>query len=188
MTPERPETRARRRRACGASYSVGSLVSRTDPLLARIREALGRIDPRTQWPHGLVRLGVAACVVVSAAFGLVYFVKAVDRLGRDASEHAATTFDDREFGAGNGLGVDKAALYEARASIPEGEKYRVVVGPSVPASLPIAAYALYFLMPRRPDPDAHWILCYRCRLPSLGDEFRVVWRNDAGNAVGRLPG
>jgi hypothetical protein len=138
-----------------------------------------------EWPHGLVRLGVAACVAVTVLLGLVYFVRAVDRLGDDASRNAAANYDDREFGAGNALGVDKEALYEARAWIPENEAYRVVAGSS-PGE--IGNYARYFLMPRRPDSDARWVLCYDCDLSSLGDEFHIVWQNDAGIALGRLPG
>jgi hypothetical protein len=117
--------------------------------------------------------------------GLVYFVRAVDRLDGDASQNAAANYDDREFGAGNALGVDKEALYEARAWIPDNEAYRVVTGSS-PGE--IAAYARYFLMPRRPDSDARWVLCYGCDLSRFGEEFHIVWQNDAGIALGRLPG
>jgi hypothetical protein len=31
------------------------------------------------------------------------------------------------------------------------------------------------------------VLCYACDPSSLGDDLVVVWRDDAGNAVGRLP-
>lgn len=155
-------------------------------LLARIRVSVASIDPRVEWPHGLVRLGVAACIAVMVVLGLVYFVRAVDRLGDDASRNAAANYDDREFGGGNTLGVDKTALYEARGWIPEDEAYRVVLGDAVDAN--IAQYARYFLMPRRPDPEARWVLCYGCDLAGFGDRLRIVWQNDAGIALGRLPG
>ena len=160
-------------------------MSPSDHLLARIRGSLSRIDPRMEWPHGLVRLGVAACVAVTVGLGLLYFDKAVDRLGGDASRNADANYDDREFGAGNALGVDKDALYQARAWIPENESYRLVADTRLEE---IDQYSRYFLMPRRPDPDAPWVLCYGCDLSSFGDELRIVWQNDDGLAVGRLPG
>jgi hypothetical protein len=170
----------------------GSAVSPSDHPLARVRGSLGRIDPRVEWPHGLVRLGVVACVAVTVTLGLVYFVKAVDRLGGDASRNAAASFEDRELGGADALGVDKSALYEARAWIPEDGTYRVVVGRNeanpTEADARIGAYARYFLMPRRPDVDASWVLCYRCDVSSVGGKLEIVWQNDAGIALGRLTG
>ena len=66
-----------------------------------------------------VRVGVVACIVVVAAFGLVYFVRAVDRLGDTASTNASMNFDDREFGGGNSLVVDKRAVVRHARSIPK---------------------------------------------------------------------
>ena len=64
-------------------------------------------------------------------------------------------------------------------------RYRLLVGPSAPN---VDHFARYFLMPRRPDPDARWVLCYDCDLSPFGDELHVVWQNDAGIVLGRLPG
>jgi hypothetical protein len=127
------------------------------------------------------------CVVVTAALGLVYFVRALDRLGDDASRNAAANYDDREFGAGNALGADKEALYEARAWIPADESYRIVAGTGVAGADDIRMYARFFLIPRRPDPGARWVVCYACDLSSLGDGVQIVWQNDSGFAIGRLP-
>jgi hypothetical protein len=137
------------------------------------------------------RIGVALCVAVAVALGLVYFVKAIDRLGEDASGNASANFDDREFGGGNSLAVDKDALYEARALIRPDGKYRVVPGPGAEAANElteqhIEEFARYFLMPRRPAADARWIVCYGCDLSQLPG-LQLVWRNDAGIAIGRLP-
>ena len=127
------------------------------------------------------------CVVVTAALGLVYFVRALDRLGDDASRNAAANYDDREFGAGNALGVDKQALYEARAWIPADESYRMVAGAGVAGADDIRMYARFFLIPRRPERDARWVVCYACDLSSLGDSVQIVWQNGSGFAIGRLP-
>jgi hypothetical protein len=156
---------------------------RSDRVVVRIRESLGRIDPRIEWPHGLVRLGVASCVAVVAALGLAYFVRALDRLDGDAGRNAAANFDDRSFGGGNALGVDKEALEEARGWIPRDGTYRLVVSTH---ATNIGQFARYYLMPRRPKPDARWVLCYRCDLSRFDDRLDVVYKDDAGVTLGRL--
>jgi len=171
--------------SCRGRILISLAPGRSDRLAGRARRQLGRIDPRSDRPHGLVRLGVAVCVALTLALGLVYFVKAVDRLRADARANAASSFDDRQFGGGLSLGVDQEALEEARGRIPERARYRLVVGPSAPN---VDHFARYFLMPRRPDPDARWVLCYDCDLSPFGDELHVVWQNDAGIVLGRLPG
>jgi hypothetical protein len=160
-------------------------VGASDHLPAPIRGSLGRIDPRTDWPRGFVRFGVAACLATVVLLGLVYFVQAVDRLGGDASGNAMESFDDRAFGGGNALGVDKEALNEARGWIPAHAAYRLLVGPDAADR---RNYIRYFLMPRRPDPDASWVLCYGCDPAQLGDGLHVVWENDTGITLGRLRG
>jgi hypothetical protein len=42
-------------------------------------------------------------------------------------------------------------------------------------------------MPRRPDPDAAWVLCYGCGRAGLDNGIHVVWSNDAGITIGRVP-
>lgn len=144
-----------------------------------------------EWPHGIARLGVVLCTAVALVAGLVYFVKAVDRLGDTARTNAAQNFDDREFAGGNALVVANRPLYEARALIPEDETYRVVTGPDVEGATDLTAsfidaYARYFLMPRRPSPDARWIICYGCDPAGLGAGFEVHLEDEAGILVGRL--
>ena len=103
----------------------------------------------------VVRGGVVACVCAVVVFSVVYLVRAVDRLGEAADTNAAANYDDREFAGGNSLVVDKGALYQARALIPEDGLYRVVAGPRVEGATELTEpyidqYARYFLMPRRP--------------------------------------
>jgi hypothetical protein len=144
-----------------------------------------------QWPHGIARLGVVLCTTLAVVVGVVYFVKAVDRLGDAARTNAAQNFDDREFAGGNALVVANRPLYEARALIPEDETFRVVTGPAVEGATELTAsfiehYARYFLMPRRPSPDARWIICYGCDPAALGEDFEVLLEDEAGIFVGRL--
>ena len=143
------------------------------------------------WPRGIARLGVVLCVAVALGFAAVYFVDALDRLGDQARANAALSFDDREVAGGNAVVVDNASLFEARALVPEDEAYRVVAGPNVAGAPDLAEqyvdqYARYFLMPRRPSPDARWILCYGCDLAELGEGFEVLWQDDAGVVIGKL--
>jgi hypothetical protein len=144
-------------------------------------------------PRQVARLGVVLCVAVALAFGVVYFVKAVDRLHDAARANAALNFDDRELAGGNALVGVNAPLYEARALIPEDETYRIVAGPNVEGATELTEpyidqYARYFLMPRRPAADARWIICYGCDPAVLGDEIEVVWRDEAGVLLARATG
>lgn len=128
-------------------------------------------------------------MVVAAALVGVYLIRAVDRLGDMATANARLNYDDREFGGGNSLVVDKRALYEARALIPEDGTYRVVAGSNVDGAtelteLYIDQFARYFLMPRRPDPNASWVLCYGCDRSELEGVTEVAW--DGGNGISIL--
>jgi len=125
------------------------------------------------------------CVTVAIAFGFVYFVRTVDRLGDTARTNASTNFDDREFAGGNSLVVDKRALYEARALIPEDESFHVVAGPGVEGATELTEpyidqFARFFLMPRRPAADADWIICYGCDRATIDRPTAVVWDSGSG--------
>ena len=100
-------------------------------------------------------------------------MKAVHRLGADASRNAAANFDDWELGGANALGAKTDVLNEARGWIPENGSYRLLVGPSS-TDIDFRNYARYFLMPRRPARDARWVLCYECDLSRLGSDLHVV--------------
>jgi len=145
-----------------------------------------------EWPHGIARLGVILCAGVALIFSAVYLWRAVDTLGDTAGRNAALNFDDREFAGGNSLVVDKRALYEARALIPEDGSYRVVTGPGVEGATELTEpyidqFARSFLMPRRPKPGARWILCYGCDLAILDGSPEVVWDGGGGISILRTP-
>jgi hypothetical protein len=144
------------------------------------------------WRRRIARFGVVLCVALAVGFGLVYFVEALDKLGDGADTNAAQNFDDREFAGGNAVVGVNTALYEARGLIPEDETYRIVPGPNVADATDLTEayidqYARYFLMPRRPSPAARWIICYGCDPASVGEGFEVVWQDQAGILLGRLP-
>lgn len=137
-----------------------------------------------------MRVGVAACVCTAVVLGIVYLARAVDELGAQASANANANYDDREFGGGNSLVVDKRALYEARALIPPEGSYRIVPGPNVEGATELTEpyidqFARSFLMPRRPTPDAEWILCYGCDPALLEQLADVVWDGGGGISIHR---
>jgi hypothetical protein len=132
-----------------------------------------------------VRGAVVACVFVATGLGVVYLVHAVDELGEQASANAAANYDDREFGGGNSIVVDKRPLYEVRALVPRDGSYRIVPGPNVDGATELTEtyidqFARSFLMPRRPSPGAEWILCYGCDRAQLEVPAEVVWDGGGG--------
>lgn len=152
--------------------------------------ALPSVSSFLAWPRGIARLGVVLCVAAAVGYGLVYFVKAIDRLGDDARSHSALNFDDREFAGGNAL-VSNTPLYEARGLIPENETYRYVVGAGVEGeaavtlAIQVGDYVRSFLMPRRPTSDASWVLCYACEPAELGGGFEILYQDEEGILLGR---
>jgi hypothetical protein len=140
---------------------------------------------------GVSRLAAIAYVAVALALGVVYYVKGLSTLGDTASRNSSLTFEDREIAGGNSILVDQRVAYEARALIPENERYRVVTGPHMREMTELtAAYVgswfTYFLMPRRPSTDARWILCFGCERAALAG-YEVRWENRKGISIGRLP-
>jgi hypothetical protein len=132
--------------------------------------------------------GVIACVVLAVASAVVQVPKAVGYLGARARYSASLSPSDREFAAGNSVVPDQMLLYEARNRIPRDASYRVLTGP-----LPIEGatsltrsraktFATYFLLPRRPAPASHWIICLGCDRRQL-TRAKVVWDDNAGSSL-----
>lgn len=102
----------------------------------------------------------------------------------DAAARANIRLDniDRELGGGNSVLPAQAIAIEARGRIPERGTFVVAVGPrqpgwstlSDPAS--VENYMRYFLLPRKTDPDAPWILCFACDRGAYPGAL-VVWED-----------
>ncbi|MEN3313149.1 MAG: hypothetical protein V7645_2478 [Actinomycetota bacterium] len=130
---------------------------------------------------------LATCVLVG-----VRYVKALSQLNDTASRNSALSFEDREIAGGNSIVVDQRAPYEARALIPPDSPYRVVVGSRLLDRTQlteefVTTWLTYFLMPRRPEPDADWVICYGCDSSTLGDHYEPVWQDREGISIGRSP-
>jgi hypothetical protein len=140
--------------------------------------------------HTLTRAAVTAVVAVTAAVAAVYYVKAVSQLDDTAGSNSSLSYDDREIAGGNSLIVDQAAAYEARALIPPHATYRFEIGTRLRESTELTKYAgdwfRYFLMPRRPDGNSQWVICYGCDTSALGASYVVRWRDEQGISIGEL--
>jgi hypothetical protein len=137
------------------------------------------------------RAGVTAAVAATVVIGGLYYAKALSRLGDIAGSNSSLAYDDREIAGGNSVIVDQAAAYEARGLIPSDAAYRFAIGSGLREQTQLTQYAgdwfRYFLMPRRPRGDAHWVICYGCDTSALGGSYVVRWRDDKGISIVELP-
>jgi hypothetical protein len=133
----------------------------------------------TEWPEGPIRTGVLFLVTTVVVAVAIVYPQVLRELGRDASANSALSYADREIAGGNGIVVDQAAVYAARALIPADARYHVAVGDGYVGSTltrdHVAGYFRYFLMPRRPAEAASWVVCYGCDRSEYGDRAEVVW-------------
>jgi hypothetical protein len=142
------------------------------------------------WRRHVSRAITVVCLALVFSVVAVRYPKALSQLGDSASSNSSLSFEDREIAGGNSIIVDQRAAYEARALIPMTDSYRVVVGPNLQRKTGltegfVTSWLTYFLMPRRPAEDAHWVICYGCDLAMLGPSSEVRWQDDDGISIRR---
>jgi len=109
---------------------------------------------------------------------------------RAARANARLDNIDRALGGGNSVLPAQAIAIEARGRIPTHGTFAVAVGPRQPGWSVLADpasvenYMRYFLLPRKTDPDAPWILCFACDR-SAYPGATAVWE-DSPNALSIL--
>lgn len=140
---------------------------------------------------GLARVGVVFLVLATLGAVAVEYPALLRDLDEQASMNGALSYADRDIAGGNGLVVDQAAVYAARALIPEDQTFNVRVNPDFAAgselTVPfVASYYRYFLVPRRMAEGAQWIVCYDCDLSEYGDRAEVVWRGSDDISIARI--
>ncbi|HET9437347.1 MAG TPA: hypothetical protein VFO64_04025 [Gaiellaceae bacterium] len=145
----------------------------------------------TEWPAGMIRVGVIFVVAVTTLAGLVRYPSVLRELGAEASNNSSLSYSDREVAGGNGVVAEQAAVYAARALIPAGEAFNVVVserfdGGSELTVPYVASYFRYFLVPRRLSEGAPWLVCYACDLSEYGDRAEIVWSSDDDISIVRI--
>jgi hypothetical protein len=126
--------------------------------------------------------------MVTVVAVVVLYPQAFSDANRTARANAALDLLDRELGGGNSVLPDQAIAVEARGRIPPGGAFVVDVG-EPPAGWPelatrdaITTFLRSFLLPRREDVDAAWVLCLACDPASHGDAA-TVWEDDEGLSI-----
>ena len=144
-------------------------------------------------PGALGRLVVLFCVAVMLVALVWLYPQAFADANRTARANARLDYVDRELGGGNSVLPAQAIAYEARGRIPEGDTFTVAAGErlegwselALPPSLD--SYMRYFLLPRRTDMDAPWILCFACDRRAYPDAQPVWEDNEHGLSILRRP-
>jgi len=137
---------------------------------------------------------VLVCVAVAVVTVLVQLPRSMRTLDARAERWPTFSYEDREFGAGNSIIPDKQVLYEARAVIARSARYAVITGDA-----PIEDareftrqfapdFARFFLMPRRPDQSAPWVICLGCDPARLPEKTQTLWTNGQGSSLLRVEG
>lgn len=139
---------------------------------------------------GAARLGVVALVAIAVIAVIVSYPFVLGDIGDEASTSGSLSFSDREIAGGNGIVVDQAVVYAARALIPDDESYHVAVAPEYAGGGDltrdhVASYFRYFLMPRRPVQGAGWIVCYGCDIAEY-DDAEVLWQGPENISIVRV--
>jgi hypothetical protein len=112
---------------------------------------------------------------------------------RTARANARLDHVDRELGGGNSVLPAQAIGVESRGLIPEDETFTVAAGEpraswselAIPDTL--ENYMRYFLLPRRTNPDAAWILCFACDRTAYPGAAPVWEDAEEGLAILRRP-
>jgi hypothetical protein len=133
------------------------------------------------------RLVVVFCVGVVLVALCVRYPDAFRDANDTARANASLDLIDRAVGAGNSVFPDQSLLVEARGLIPEQDGFAVSVGPPQPGWTDLTAssgelFLRSFLLPRRLDPAARWIVCLGCD-PASYPGAEVVWQGDAGLSI-----
>ena len=140
------------------------------------------------------RLLVVFCLGVTLIALAWLYPQAFADANRTARANAALDQIDRELGGGNSVLPAQAIAIEGRGRIPEDETFTVAVGEpreswselAIPDTL--ENYMRYFLLPRRTNPDAAWILCFACDRTAYPGSAPVWEDAEEGLAILRRSG
>ncbi len=94
---------------------------------------------------------------------------------------------DRDVGAGNSVFADQQLLVQARGLIPRDESFAVAAGDPQPGWTDLTAgsaepFLRYYLLPRRLDPNARWIVCLGCDRGAYPGAA-AVWEGEDGISI-----
>jgi hypothetical protein len=136
---------------------------------------------------GVRQLVVLYCVAVMVVAIVLRYPDAFRFANEIARANASLDLLDREVGGGNSVIPDQRLMIEARGRIPKGETFVVSIGERQPGWTDLTApfaetFAKYYLLPRRYDPAAPWILCFACDRTAYPGSAEV-WSGDDGVAL-----
>lgn len=125
-------------------------------------------------------------VVVLVAVAVRY-PDAFRAANQTARANVALDLLDRKVGGGNSVIPDQELLFEALGRIPAQETFVVAVGEPREGWTDLTAtyaetFLRYFLLPRRIDATARWILCLACDRTAFPGA-RAVWTGENGIAI-----
>ena len=112
---------------------------------------------------------------------------------RAARANADLDLVDRALGGGNSVLPAQAIAIEALGRIPEHDTFTVAAGEPLPGWSELAIpdtlenFMRYFLLPRRTNPDAPWIVCFACDRRAYADAQPVWEDQENGLAILRRP-
>ena len=133
------------------------------------------------------------CVAVTLVAAAIRFPQEFAEANRTARANADLDWIDRQLGGGNSVLPAQAIAIEGQGRIPEHGTFAVAAGErregwselAIPDTL--ENYMRYFLLPRRTNPDAPWVLCFACDRSAYPDA-RPVWEDqEQGLAILRRP-
>ena len=132
-------------------------------------------------------IGIGLWLAVALGVVAVRFPQSFDDANRTARTNASLDLIDRSLGGGNSVIPDQGLMIEARGRIPPGDTFRVALGEPQTGWSELTApftetFATSFLLPRRSDPDALWILCLACDRAEFPNAD-AVWEGEAGLAL-----
>jgi len=130
---------------------------------------------------------IVYCVAVMVVAIAVRYPDAIRFANDTARANSRLDLLDREVGGGNSVIPDQRLAVEARGLIPADGTFAVAVGERQPGWTDLTApfaetYARYFLLPRRLEPGAPWILCFACERGAYPGA-RAVWEGDDGLSI-----
>ena len=133
------------------------------------------------------RLVVAFCLAVTLVALAVRYPDAIRDARDTARANANLDLVDRDVGAGNSVFPEQSLLVAARGLIPADESFAVASGDPQPGWTPLTPLAAEpflrsYLLPRRLDPNARWIVCLACDRGAYADA-EAVWEGDDGLSI-----
>lgn len=151
-----------------------------------------RLGELLEWPHGVLRLGVVLVVAIVTAAAIWRLPAEIRDLGATADANASLSYADRDVAAGNGIFPEQQALYQIAGRIPPDASYRVSIGAQQDGWTDLTRSAAepflhYWLLPRRPDPAADWIVCLGCDVSEY-EGATEEWSGEAGISLLHLGG